>query len=247
MIVDKSHDQNLVKVHGSGRVTLRNRQFLRRIQSLTGSGPAPVPVPAPVLEADIHVKNSQCAAKNRGNFPSAAVQVQTSENCAPPSVDNSPTPHDCGDHSSGHPPTTPTHSGAPPARLGVGQREGVPTPESGPPLTPDNTSALTVKPTTPGVPLPSTDPAADGQGDLGSDYLGPSPAPQPTSTLQTDPPILPRSAGTPRVLPRRQRRRPASGRLRLYRVKGMPPRFVRSAVHAVSLPCILSRVLAPHN
>ena len=47
VVVAKPHDQYLVKVHGSGRVTLRNRQFLRRIQSLAGSGPAPGPVPAP--------------------------------------------------------------------------------------------------------------------------------------------------------------------------------------------------------
>ena len=40
VVVDaKSHDQYLVKVHGSGRVTLRNRQFLRRIQSLSGPDP----------------------------------------------------------------------------------------------------------------------------------------------------------------------------------------------------------------
>ena len=34
----KPHDQYLVKVHGSGRVTLRNRRFLRQITSLSPPG-----------------------------------------------------------------------------------------------------------------------------------------------------------------------------------------------------------------
>ena len=45
VIVAHEHDQYLVKVHGSGRTTLRNRQFLRRIQNLAGTGPAPAPYP----------------------------------------------------------------------------------------------------------------------------------------------------------------------------------------------------------
>ena len=48
VVVAKPHHQYLVKVHGSGRVTLRNRQFLRRIQSLADPGASPVHVPVPV-------------------------------------------------------------------------------------------------------------------------------------------------------------------------------------------------------
>ena len=41
VVVAKPHDQYLIKVHGSGRVTLRNRQFLRRIENLAGAGSLP--------------------------------------------------------------------------------------------------------------------------------------------------------------------------------------------------------------
>ena len=45
------HDQYLVKVHGSGRITVRNRQYLRQIQPLHPTSPAtglpPISLPAP--------------------------------------------------------------------------------------------------------------------------------------------------------------------------------------------------------
>ena len=46
VVETKPHDQYLVKIHGSGRITLRNRRYLRQIQGLGRSPHTQAPVPS---------------------------------------------------------------------------------------------------------------------------------------------------------------------------------------------------------
>ena len=76
----KPHDQYLVKVDGSGRVTLRNRQFLRHIQGLADSNlPTTTPVPYSYPQQPTK-SNNYPGTKTAEIDPRYNQQVTTDEN-----------------------------------------------------------------------------------------------------------------------------------------------------------------------
>ena len=70
----KPHDQYLVKVHGSGRVTLRNRRFLRQITSLSPPGQQfpSIPVCSPSSPHNAGPTQPTPPFRPRSSFPACA-------------------------------------------------------------------------------------------------------------------------------------------------------------------------------
>ena len=123
------NDQYLLKMHGSGRVTLRNRKFLRKIQPLATSQsyiPQPLPV-KPVVEqgADSAPMGTPIDSSNDevhcADTPATSVTpAGASSSAGPPAGPPADTNHNSSDHSLVNqaseplihqtPPTTPPRS-----------------------------------------------------------------------------------------------------------------------------------------
>ena len=109
------NDQYLVKMHGSGRITLRNRKFLRRIQPYLSDRRCPVPhytsaSPAPTVQGEkdpVHKTKELLLPDPDTDFGSSSPLPQsvTNEPIAPSSGD-CPSTIDDSDSSSTHEPNT---------------------------------------------------------------------------------------------------------------------------------------------
>ena len=90
----RPHDQYVVKTHGSGRFTVRNRKFLRKINRLLpGSGFLPMPVTPPHIPASEEqtVDNSDTAVTPSGVSRNPVTPSGVSRNpVTPPGVSRNP-------------------------------------------------------------------------------------------------------------------------------------------------------------
>ena len=94
----KDHDQYVVRVDGSGRLTMRNRQFLRKLTPYSREMMRPA-VPAAVDDA----RRVPAAGDNARRAPAAGDDAAPAPDAPPSSAPSSDAPHQGGRFDSGEP------------------------------------------------------------------------------------------------------------------------------------------------
>ena len=87
----KEHDQYVVKVHGSGRLTARNRKFLRKITPYCSTPPIHTSIPIPATPEDSEGTLSQLPQPTQDHVPQQpAVEIESTgvEPALPDNVDD---------------------------------------------------------------------------------------------------------------------------------------------------------------